>query len=69
MFPLVVAAALSYAWANALWRAGLVLVALVWSTRASVVFMRQLVPERRQALAVYPVALFYVMLAWLVFVQ
>ena len=31
--------------------------------------MRQLVPERRQALAVYPVALFYILIAWLVFVQ
>ena len=44
-------------------------VGFVWSTRASVVFMAQLVPARRKALAVYPVLLFYIFIAWLILVS
>ena len=35
---------------------------------ASVVFMSQLVAESRKALAVYPVFLFYIVLAWVILV-
>jgi len=41
-------------------------VALHWSTGASVAFMSELIPEDRKALAVYPVWLFYVAIAWII---
>ncbi|KAH9248555.1 hypothetical protein BASA81_013739 [Batrachochytrium salamandrivorans] len=42
---------------------------LLGATRASVVFISQLVPEDRRVLAAYPTLLFYSTLAWLVFTQ
>lgn len=69
VFPLVVSSLLAAFWGNAVYRTVIVLVALVWSTRASVVFMSQLVPEDRRLLAAYPTLLFYSALAWLVFTQ
>ncbi|CEM17589.1 unnamed protein product [Vitrella brassicaformis CCMP3155] len=44
----------------------LMLIALHWATGASVGFMSELVAEDRKALAVYPVWLFYVAIAWLI---
>eukprot|EP00918_Siedleckia_nematoides_P046874 GHVU01102738.1.p1 GENE.GHVU01102738.1~~GHVU01102738.1.p1 ORF type:complete len:197 (-),score=19.72 GHVU01102738.1:348-938(-) len=44
----------------------LVVVALHWSTGASVAFMAELVPGDRKTLAIYPVWLFYVVIAWLI---
>ena len=43
-----------------------VVAGFVWSTRASVVFMSQLVKEERKVLAVYPVFLFYILIGWIV---
>lgn len=40
----------------------------VWSTRASVVFMQQVISEERKLLAVYPVFMFYTFLAWMILV-
>jgi protein YIPF6 len=40
----------------------------VWSTRASVVFMQQIISEERKLLAVYPVFMFYTFLAWMILV-
>ena len=53
----------------ALWRTPLVLGALVWSCRASVVFLSEMVTQPRRLLAVYPVALFYAVVAWMIFIQ
>ena len=39
------------------------------ATTASVVFMGELVSPQRRALAVYPTLLFYIVIAWLVFMQ
>lgn len=36
---------------------------------ASIVFMSELVPAQRKALAVYPVMLFYLLIAWMVYIQ
>lgn len=47
-------------------RLAAVVVGFVWSTRASVVFMSQLVKEERKVLAVYPVFLFYIVIGWIV---
>ena len=41
----------------------------LWSTRASVVFMGQVIKEERRILAVYPVFLFYTFIAWMILVQ
>lgn len=44
-------------------------VCFLWSTRASVGFMAELVQEDRRALAVYPLVLFYLAIGWLILVQ
>jgi len=44
----------------------IVVVAFLWSTRASTVFVGQFIKPERRALAVYPVFLFYTFLAWLI---
>jgi len=41
----------------------------IWSTVASVGFLSGMVPPPRKALAVYPVILFYLVLAWMVLLQ
>lgn len=44
-------------------------VGFVWSTRASVVFMVQVIKEDRRALAVFPVFFFYTFIGWLILLQ
>ncbi|RQM22698.1 hypothetical protein B5M09_006016 [Aphanomyces astaci] len=46
-----------------------VAVGFLWSTRASVVFMSQLVPPKRKALTVYPVLLFYLFIGWMILIS
>ena len=46
-----------------------VAVALVWCCKASVGFMSVLVPSEKRTLAVYPVLLFYISIAWLILVS
>ena len=67
--PLNLASILCHAWANKIYHFVLVMVAFVWATRASVGFMAQLVAENKRALAVYPVLLFYLAIAWMILVQ
>lgn len=43
--------------------------AFVWSTTASVGFMSELLPANKRVLGVYPVCLFYVMIAYMVIQQ
>eukprot|EP00927_Polykrikos_kofoidii_P061325 TRINITY_DN56169_c0_g1_i1.p1 TRINITY_DN56169_c0_g1~~TRINITY_DN56169_c0_g1_i1.p1 ORF type:complete len:258 (-),score=36.41 TRINITY_DN56169_c0_g1_i1:264-1037(-) len=40
--------------------------ALVWSAKASIGFIPELVPDDRQLLGLYPVWLFYVAIAWMI---
>jgi hypothetical protein len=47
----------------------IVSVGFVWSTRASVVFMAQIIPISRSVLAVYPVFFFYAFISWMVLVS
>jgi hypothetical protein len=74
MFPLVLAAMIIAIVANAagfsaiLFRGLMVLGAFLWSSWASVGFMGALVAPARRALSVYPVALFYLILAWLILI-
>jgi hypothetical protein len=69
IFPMNLASLLCHAWDNKYFHFALVAVAFVWSTRASVGFMAQLVPENKRALSVYPVLLFYVTIGWMILVQ
>ncbi len=66
MCPLVIAGLLCALSRNGLYRSAVVGAGVAWACRASVVFMRELVPAPRRALAVYPVVLFYLMMAWMV---
>lgn len=67
IFPMVLAALVSLIWSNAVFRLIVVVLSFVWSTRASVLFMSQLVEPERKALAAYPALLFYVCISWMVF--
>ncbi len=67
--PLSVAALLALLWRNTIFRAVLTVVGYLWSTRASLVFISSIVPEARRGLALYPVLLFYVVIAWMVYVE
>jgi len=73
VFPLTIAALLSDVFALAtssmVPKVLLVLAGFIWSTRASVVFMAEMVNADRRALAVYPVFLFYSFLSWMVLIQ
>lgn len=73
MFPLVLAALIIAIVAisgfnSILFRGLFVLGAFFWSSWASVGFMGALVTRNRKMLSVYPVVLFYLILAWLILV-
>jgi len=68
VFPIVVASFLCLAWGNHIYRGIIVALAFAWATRASVVFMSQLVNPDRKVLAAYPTLLFYSVLCWMVFI-
>ncbi|CAM9370324.1 unnamed protein product [Heterosigma akashiwo] len=44
-------------------------VAFAWATRASVVFIGQIISPQRKLLAVYPVFFFYTFISWMVLIQ
>uniref|UniRef100_A0A6U2BJ79 Protein YIPF n=1 Tax=Hemiselmis andersenii TaxID=464988 RepID=A0A6U2BJ79_HEMAN len=44
-------------------------VGLLWSTRASIGFLAEVVPPKRSALAAYPVVLFYASIAWIIVIR
>eukprot|EP00161_Ancyromonas_sigmoides_P000398 TRINITY_DN10289_c0_g1_i1.p1 TRINITY_DN10289_c0_g1~~TRINITY_DN10289_c0_g1_i1.p1 ORF type:complete len:198 (-),score=70.33 TRINITY_DN10289_c0_g1_i1:132-725(-) len=69
VLPLVVAAVLALLWGNAVYRCVVVGAGFVWATGASVGFMGGLVGDARRVLAVYPVFLFYVSIAWMILIQ
>jgi len=74
VFPLVVAAIILFS-INIFWhpiiyvRIGVSLGAFLWCTAASVGFLASLVPAERKILAVYPVFLFYLVLAWMIVIH
>jgi hypothetical protein len=49
-------------------KAILIGIALIWSMRATVPFTSGSVPASRNILAVYPLALMYAVLGWLIFI-
>merc|ERR1719327_589070 len=68
IFPLVIAAFLSFLMKVIWLKVIFVCVGFTWATGASVGFMAELVPEDRKALGVYPVWLFYVAIAWMILI-
>ncbi|GBG28370.1 Protein YIPF6 [Hondaea fermentalgiana] len=64
--PLVLAAVLGMLWNNIFFKLALVAAGYAWAMRAPVVFMAQLVSEEKKALAVFPVGLFYLVIAWMI---
>ncbi|CAG9464339.1 unnamed protein product [Pedinophyceae sp. YPF-701] len=69
LFPLVVAAAISLAVAHWAVRLPIFILAVAWSSWAAVPFVGHSVDERRRALAVYPLFLLYIVIAWMGFVR
>jgi hypothetical protein len=67
--PLNIASVVCRAWSSKIFHLVVVIICFLWSTRASVGFMGQLVPEDRRALGVFPILLFYITIAWMVLVQ
>jgi len=66
MCPVVIAAVLSMIFRYTFLKVVLCALGVFWSTGASVGYMSELVPEDRTALAVFPVWLFYIAIAWMV---
>jgi len=66
MCPLVIAAFISMLLQSTWFKVIAVGAGTFWSTGASVGYMGELVQEDRTALAVYPVWLFYIALAWMI---
>ena len=73
ILPLVIAAVAGlivdffcFGLVNFIIRACLVALALLWSSKASIGFVSDVVPEDRRALAVYPVCLLYAAVGWTV---
>jgi len=44
-------------------------IAFAWATRASVVFIGQIIVPQRKLLAVYPVFFFYTFISWMIIIQ
>ena len=68
MFPLNIGSVLCYLWSNWMWRLVVTSVCMFWSTRASVVFISQMIDAKRKILAVYPVVLFYLVISWMILI-
>lgn len=66
MCPLVIAAFLAMLLGSTWFKVLAVGCGTFWSTVSSVGFVGELVPDDRTALAVYPVGLFYVAIAWMI---
>lgn len=50
-------------------KALVVALGFLWSTRASVVFIKQIIVPERKVLAVYPVFFFYSFISWMILLQ
>ena len=69
IFPLNMASVLCLLWGNPWYRVIVGAISFLWATRASVVFMSSMVDESRKILAVYPVFLFYIVIAWMIVIE
>eukprot|EP00415_Alexandrium_ostenfeldii_P002931 UN2931 len=66
LFPLVIAAFCAMLLRVDVLKVAFVAVGLAWAASASAGFVRELVPEDRRLLGLYPVWLFYVAIAWMI---
>lgn len=66
LFALIIAVLASVHVTTILMRGPLVLAGFLWSSWACIGFMGALVEPKRKMLSVYPVVLFYVIIAWLI---
>mmetsp|Transcript_36297 Transcript_36297/g.104534 ORF Transcript_36297/g.104534 Transcript_36297/m.104534 type:complete len:242 (-) Transcript_36297:90-815(-) len=66
LFPLVIAAFCAMLMQVDWLKVALVAAGLAWAASASAGFVRELVPEDRRLLGLYPVWLFYVAIAWMI---
>mmetsp|Transcript_39667 Transcript_39667/g.78951 ORF Transcript_39667/g.78951 Transcript_39667/m.78951 type:complete len:196 (-) Transcript_39667:227-814(-) len=73
VFPLTLSALacfiMSFIYKNIIIKSIFVGIGFIWSTRASVVFMEQVIKEERRLLAVFPVFFFYTFIGWMVLLQ
>mmetsp|Transcript_38277 Transcript_38277/g.62059 ORF Transcript_38277/g.62059 Transcript_38277/m.62059 type:complete len:259 (+) Transcript_38277:14-790(+) len=69
IFPLVVSAILVFIYSHVVWKAIVVGLGFLWSSKTSFHFMGPLVPENKKLLVVYPVFLFYSVIAWIIFIN
>jgi protein YIPF6 len=69
MFPLNIGSILCFFWQNWIWRVIVTATCLFWATRASIVFIAQMIDEKRKTLAVYPVILFYLVISWMILIS
>jgi hypothetical protein len=69
IFPLCLALFITELESSLLVRLLVVGAALVWSVRASTMFVWQMASEERRALVLYPVGLFYAVLSWIIIAQ
>lgn len=69
LFPMNIAAFVCATVGSAYLRTFVLVLALAWSSWATVPFIRNSVPERRRFLAVYPVLLMYASIGWLALVK
>lgn len=77
VFPLAITASICLfldlliqgSWIVMIIKVGLVAIGFVWSTRASVVFIEQIISPQRKLLAVYPVFFFYTFISWMILLQ
>jgi hypothetical protein len=73
VFPLTLSAMacliMSFIYKNIIIKTIITTIGFVWSTRASAVFMIQVIKEERRTLAVYPVFFFYIFIGWMILLQ
>ncbi|CAM9712994.1 unnamed protein product [Ascophyllum nodosum] len=74
VFPLLVSAVFClilrlFGLSNAIVRVAIVIVGFIWATRASKVFISEIISDERKLLAVYPVFFFYTFISWMIVIQ
>eukprot|EP01029_Cantina_marsupialis_P006358 TRINITY_DN1698_c2_g1_i1.p1 TRINITY_DN1698_c2_g1~~TRINITY_DN1698_c2_g1_i1.p1 ORF type:complete len:190 (-),score=28.33 TRINITY_DN1698_c2_g1_i1:100-669(-) len=69
LFPMIIMSLLVAIWSSMIYRLVMISIGFAWSTKASVVFISQMIPRERTVLAVYPVLLFYFAIGWIIILQ
>lgn len=67
IFPLNLASIFTIFWHNTWYVLLVIIIAWLWATFAALGFLSSMVPQHRRALATYPVFLFYLVIAWMIY--